>query len=119
MVVLGVVQTALALMTIAPTMNEQFSALVGLAVVTNVVPYIMALSALPVILHAAGIHGRRYRVTTAIALVAMVYSLYAVYASGTDAVFGGMLVMALGFVIWGFVASRFARGSRAILGRAA
>ena len=36
MIVLGVVQTLLALMTISPTLSEQFSALVNLAVVTNV-----------------------------------------------------------------------------------
>src|SRR6185369_16332635 len=43
MIVLGVVQTLLALMTISPTLSEQFSALVNLAVVTNVIPYIIAL----------------------------------------------------------------------------
>ena len=46
MIVLGVVQTLLALSTISPTLSEQFSALVNLAVVTNVIPYIVALSAL-------------------------------------------------------------------------
>ena len=46
MIVLGVVQTLLALMTISPTLSEQFGALVNLAVVTNVIPYIIALSAL-------------------------------------------------------------------------
>ena len=38
MIVLGVVQSLLALMTISPTLSEQFSALVNLAVVTNVLP---------------------------------------------------------------------------------
>ena len=47
MIVLGVVQTLLALSTISPILSEQFSALVNLAVVTNVIPYIVALSALP------------------------------------------------------------------------
>ncbi len=36
MIVLGVVQSLLALSTISPTLSEQFSALVNLAVVTNV-----------------------------------------------------------------------------------
>src|SRR4051794_14258361 len=39
MIVLGVVQTLLALMTISPSLNDQFQALVGLSVVTNVIPY--------------------------------------------------------------------------------
>ena len=46
MIVLGVVQTLFALSTISPTLSEQFSALVNLAVVTNVIPYVVALSAL-------------------------------------------------------------------------
>ena len=50
MIVLGVVQSLLALMTISPTLSEQFSALVNLAVVTNVLPYIIALSALMVMM---------------------------------------------------------------------
>ena len=52
MVVLGVVQSLLALSTISPTLSEQFAALVNLAVVTNVVPYIIALSALMVMMKA-------------------------------------------------------------------
>ena len=55
MIVLGVVQSLLALMTISPTLSEQFSALVNLAVVTNVLPYIISLSALIVMMKAAGV----------------------------------------------------------------
>ena len=61
MIVLGVVQSLLALMTISPTLSEQFSALVNLAVVTNVVPYIIALSALMVMMKAAGVPEGKYR----------------------------------------------------------
>ena len=50
MIVLGVVQSLLALSTISPTLSEQFCALVNLAVVTNVMPYIIALSALMVMM---------------------------------------------------------------------
>jgi putrescine:ornithine antiporter len=38
----------------------------------------------------------------------MLYSVYAIYASGKDAVLGGMLMTGIGFVIWGFIAPRFA-----------
>ena len=50
---MGVVQSLMALSTISPNLSEQFSALVNLAVVTNVVPYIIALSALKVMMEAA------------------------------------------------------------------
>jgi putrescine:ornithine antiporter len=41
-------------------------------------------------------------------MVAMVYSVYAIFASGKDAVLGGMIVMGIGYVIYGFIAYRFA-----------
>src|SRR6478609_4813471 len=55
MIVLGVVQTLLALSTISPSLSEQFAALVNLAVVTNVLPYIISLSALFVMMKAANV----------------------------------------------------------------
>ena len=71
MIILGVVQTLLALMTISPTLSEQFSALVNLSVVTNVVPYIIALSALMVMMRTAGVPEGKYRFNTAIATIGM------------------------------------------------
>ena len=53
MIVMGVVQTAMALSTISPTLSETFGVLVNLAVVSNVVPYIISLSALMVMMQKA------------------------------------------------------------------
>jgi putrescine:ornithine antiporter len=36
----------------------------------------------------------------------MLYSVYALWASGKDAVMGGMLVMGIGYIIYGFIAPR-------------
>src|SRR4051812_30839103 len=91
MIILGVVQTLLALMTISPTLSEQFQALVNLAVVTNVVPYVMALSALIIMMKTAGLPEQKYRLNVVISTLGMLYSVYAIYASGKDAVMGGML----------------------------
>jgi putrescine:ornithine antiporter len=106
MLILGVVQTLMALMTISPNLSDQFSALVNLAVVTNVVPYLIALSALPVMMQTAKIDATKYRSNVIVATVAMIYSIYVLYASGKDAVFGGMLVWAFAFMIWAFIAFR-------------
>ena len=80
---------------------------------TNVVPYIISLSALPVMLQAAGIVNPKYRRTIVVLLVALAYSVYALFASGKDAVFGGLLAWGVGLVIWGFIATRFATGAQA------
>src|SRR5437762_1185638 len=114
MIVLGVVQSAMALSTMSPTLSEQFSALVSLAVVTNVIPYIIALSALIVMMQKAAVAESVYRRNVVVAVVAMLYSVYAIYASGPAAVLGGTVVMGIGFVIFGFIAPRFAMGERVI-----
>jgi putrescine:ornithine antiporter len=113
MIVLGVVQSVLALTTISPSLSEQFSALVNLAVVTNVIPYVVSLSALIVMMRSANVSPGVFRRNAAIALVAMLYSVYALWASGKDAVMGGMLVMGVAYVIWGFIAPRFTSATTA------
>src|SRR4051794_15010490 len=107
MIIMGIVQTLMALSTISPSLSEQFSALVNLAVVTNVVPYIISLSALIVIMKAAGVTNAVYKRNIVVAVFAMLYSTYAIYASGKDAVLGGMIVLAIAFIVYGFLAPRF------------
>ena len=107
MIVLGVVQSGLALMTISPTLSEQFSALVNLAVVTNVIPYIVALSALIVMMKTAGVDAKTYRRNCIVLVIAMGYSVFAIYASGMEAVMGGTLVLGITYIVWGFIAPRF------------
>jgi putrescine:ornithine antiporter len=97
----------MALSTISPNLSEQFAALVNLAVVTNVVPYIVALSALFVMMRDAKVEPSVYWRNAVIVVIAMLYSVSALYASGKDAVMGGMLVIGIAYVIYGFIAPRF------------
>ena len=119
MTAIAIAQSLLALVTIAPRLSGQFSALVSLAAVANVVPYIIALSALPVMMRAARIVNPRYRRTALVAVFAMLYSIDAIYAAGMEAVFGGMLALGFGLLIWGFVAPRFLHEAQAEVRRAA
>lgn len=114
MIIMGVVQSLMALSTISPNLSEQFAALVNLAVVTNVVPYIIALSALTVIMKGAGVGGATYTRNLAVAVVAILYSVYALYTSGMEAVMGGMLVMGLGWLVWTFMSPRFVAAPAAV-----
>src|SRR4051794_15040214 len=86
MVIMAVVQSAMALSTISPSLNDQFNILVNLAVVTNVVPYVLALSGLMVMMRKAQVAENVYRRNTAVAMIAMIYSIFAIFASGKDAV---------------------------------
>jgi putrescine:ornithine antiporter len=108
MLIMGVVQTLLALMTISPNLSEQFGALVNLAVVTNVVPYIIALSAITVVMRNGGLtSGPTYTRNLVIVTVGILYSIYALWASGMEAVMGGMLVMGIGWLVWMYMSPRF------------
>ena len=107
MLVAGVLQTLMALSTMSPNASAQFNKLVNLAAVTNIVPYILSISAIMVIMSKADVSRAVYRRNVMVALVAIAYSIYALYASGEDAVFGGMMVMAIGYLIYGFFAKRF------------
>jgi putrescine:ornithine antiporter len=42
-----------------------------------------------------------------IATIAMIYSVYALFASGGSAVMGGMLVLGITYIIWGYISNRF------------
>ncbi|HEY6984550.1 MAG TPA: putrescine-ornithine antiporter, partial [Rhodanobacteraceae bacterium] len=113
MVIMGVVQTVLALSTISPSLGKQFSVLVSLAVVTNVIPYIIALSALILIMKNARVPDGQFKRNAFIAVIGMLYSTYAIYASGKDAVMGGTIVLALTYIIYGFIAPRFSSSAAA------
>lgn len=121
MIVCGVLQTLLALSTISPDAREQFGKLVSLAAVTNLLPYVTALSGLLVIMFKANVSRSVYSRNTAVLMVAMAYSYYAIYASGKDAVFGAFIVLAVGYLIYGFIAKSFVSAqpvSAPIAGRA-
>ena len=107
MIVCGVLQTLLALSTISPNASEQFGKLVSLAAVTNLIPYVTALTGLLVMMYKANVSGSVYSRNVVVLLIAMAYSFYAIYASGKDAVFGATLVLAVGYLLYGFIAKKF------------
>ena len=101
MVILGVVQTGLALMTISPSLNKQFNSLVNLAVVTNLVPYVLSMAALIPMQRLASVSGGQAKMNTVIALIGTIYSFYALWSSGEEAMMLGALVTFSGWTFWG------------------
>ncbi len=108
MVVAGVLQTAMAFSTMSPNASEQFGKLVSLAAVTNIVPYITSVTALLVVMYAGNVSRHQYQFNTVSILVAVRLQRVCPVRLGKDAVFGGMLVMMVGYLLYGFIASRFA-----------
>ena len=92
MVTITCIQSLFGLMTISPSLNEQFETLVNLATITNIIPYLLCMAAIIVIMKAAGHEGSELKTTTFIAFIASIYSLYACYASGFEAMTYGAIV---------------------------
>lgn len=95
------IQCLMALMTISPDLNRQFTTLVNLAVVTNVMPYLLSMAALPALQRACGVPVGKSKVANAVAVVATIYSLYACYAAGEQAMTLGSLVTFAGWLFYG------------------
>ena len=107
LIVNGILQTGMAFSTMSANATAQFNKLVNLAAVTNLVPYVTSLSGLLIVMHKAKSGKKIFDRNLAVLMVAMAYSIYAIYASGADAVLGAMIVMGIGYVMFGFIANRF------------
>jgi len=109
MLILLAAQVGLSLMTISPELTSQFQKVVDLAVVTNLVPYVMSMAALITIQNVSGVPPQKALVTNIIAMIATAYSFYALYSSGTQALMLGGLCVFAGWTLFGFVSARFYR----------
>lgn len=107
MVTITSLQTLLALMTISPSLNKQFNVLVDLAVVTNVIPYLLSMAALAVLLKTENVPQPKYKKTVLVAFIGSVYSIYALYAAGEQAMLYGSIVTFIGWTLYGFVSYKF------------
>lgn len=107
MCILGVAQTLLALMTISPELSKQFDTLTNLAVVTNVVPYIICMASIVAIYAINKITYKEAITTYAVAFVASIYSYYALYSTGPESMMYGALVTFFGWTLFASVSHRF------------
>ncbi|WP_049375144.1 putrescine-ornithine antiporter [Haemophilus influenzae] len=107
MVTITALQTLLSLMTISPSLNKQFNVLVDLAVVTNVIPYLLSMAALAVLLKAENVAPQKYKTTVLVAFIGSLYSIYALYAAGEQAMLYGSIVTFIGWTLYGFVSYKF------------
>ena len=106
MLTIVVIQSGLSLMTISPSLNKQFNVLVNLAVVTNIIPYILSMAALVIIQKVAKVPDNKARIANIIAGIGALYSFYALYSSGEEAMMGAIATF-LGWTLYGIVSPRF------------
>lgn len=104
MIIITVTQTCLSFLTISPSLYKQFNMLVDLAVVTNVMPYLLSMAAVPVLLKEEKVSVGMSTVIKFCAFVGTVYSLYALYAAGYEAMMYGSLATFFGWAVYGMAA---------------
>ncbi len=77
-------------MTISPSLNSQFNVLVNLAVVTNIIPYFNG--GISHYSEVANVPPSKAKVANFVAFVGAMYSFYALYSSGEEAMLYGSIV---------------------------
>jgi putrescine:ornithine antiporter len=102
-------QTALALLTISPDLSKQFDTLVNLAVVTNLVPYILSMASLMTLQMVSNVPPGKALASNIVAWVGAAYSYLALYSSGTQALMLGGVATIFGYTLFGFVNNRLIR----------
>ncbi|ORM61632.1 putrescine-ornithine antiporter [Pantoea rodasii] len=106
MLIMLALELLLACMTISPNLLNQFNALLNLAVFINMVPYVLSMTGLQVMLRKNKVSDREYRFSSVVSTIGVIYSIYGVYACGSNAVFGGSIIVMFGYIFYGFLAGR-------------
>jgi putrescine:ornithine antiporter len=109
MLILLAMQTAMALLTISPDLAKQFDTLVNLAVVTNLVPYILSMATLVTLQKVSNVPANKALVTNIVAGIAAAYSYLALYSSGEQALMLGGVAVIVGYTLFGYVNTRLIR----------
>ncbi|MGI4841221.1 MAG: putrescine-ornithine antiporter [Janthinobacterium lividum] len=109
MLILLAGQTALGFLTISPDLSKQFDILVNLAVVTNLVPYILSMASLMTMQMVSKVPARQALISNVVAWIAAAYSYLALYSSGTQALMLGGVATIFGYTLFGFVNNRLIR----------
>lgn len=102
MIILGL-QTVLSLMTADESLNKQFENLVNLAVVTNILPYLLCCISVHTILKEHNASEGSRKVVYGVSSIAFIYSCYAIYACGETAIVGGASAIVVGFIMYQLV----------------
>lgn len=95
--------------TTNPGVSSQFSAIVDLSVVTNLIPYILSMAALTTMQVVMRVPRRKAIVANIIAMIGAAYSYFALVNSGSQALILGGVTTILGFTFYGFVGARFVK----------
>lgn len=113
MITITIIQTLMSLMTISPSLYTQFNKLVDLAVVTNVMPYLLSMAAVFVMVKAERVSASAASMIKFTALIGTAYSLYALYAAGFEPMMWGSIATFIGWTWFGIAQGRLMKDGEA------
>jgi putrescine:ornithine antiporter len=102
-IVITIAQTALSFMTVSPTLDSKWTVLVDLSVMTNLIPYLLSMTALVALQAIEKVPRVLARRANIVAFLATVYSMYALYATGYTAMMWGGIFTFAGWALYGFM----------------
>lgn len=112
----GILMTIILLTTASPDLASQFQIIVLMSVFASLLPYIYALVALPIIMVARSLNkGFSFIFYCIMAVIGVIYSLFALFGSGSNAMFWGIMMMMITIPLYAFVAMNRSKSGMKIL----
>lgn len=103
----GILMTIILMTTASPDLASQFQIIVLMSVFASLLPYIYALVALPIIMVAHSINkGFSFIFYCFMAVIGIVYSLFALFGAGSNAMYWGIMMMMITIPLYAFVAMK-------------
>jgi len=102
LVIVGVLMTIVLFATISPTLADQFSRIVDLAVILIIVPYVYSAVAVVKVIYDKKLPRRTFQLYKWIALAAVVYCLWAVIGGDPDTVVHAMVALLISVPLYPF-----------------
>ena len=102
LVIVGVLMTIVLFATISPTLADQFSRIVDLAVILIIVPYVYSAVAVVKVIYDKKLPRKTFQLYKWIALAAVVYCLWAVIGGDPDTVVHAMVALLISVPLYPF-----------------
>lgn len=102
LVIVGVLMTIVLFATVSPTLADQFTRIVDLAVILIIVPYVYSAVAVVKVIHDHGLPRRTFVLYKWIALTAVTYCLWAVIGGDPDTVVHAMVALLISVPLYPF-----------------
>jgi arginine:agmatine antiporter len=102
LVIVGVLMTVVLFATMSPTIANQFSRIIDLAVILAVIPYIYSAVAVVKVIHDRGLPSRTFQTFKWIAVAAVVYCLWTVVGGDPPTVVNAMVALLVSVPLYPF-----------------